>query len=289
MTVLSAKSYMDCGISQADMRPIRYENGDVMVENGKIYLTVSCRMEQDGYQRILAWTPGTSHFEQTGALFYDSGDGKWCGDVAASLLYDRKAAEWKLWVCSFAHNHILGHAAFQGDVRFGVNVVDITLMETAAPGTPVTEFVGFEGDEDPDFFFEETENKWYMAICRLDPVRQQYRYMFFRSDRPFDGYVCIGSGMDGAETGGSFVKIGNERVFACGNDFEKRADYRIYTKDGMVQPSFDYDDGGFRGWGTIIPVQLGSRKRYFWLTFDRSGGSSYPWSYGNWYGFELID
>lgn len=55
--ILSARSYMDCGISQADMRPIRYENGDVMVENGKVYLSATVRMEAGSYQGIFSWVP----------------------------------------------------------------------------------------------------------------------------------------------------------------------------------------------------------------------------------------
>ena len=54
----------------------------------------------------------------------------------------------------------------------------------------------------------------------------------------------------------------------------------------MSAPKFDYPDGGFRGWGTLMPVKLGSRMRYFWLTFDRHRGSDYNWSYGNLYCFE---
>ena len=57
----------------------------------------------------------------------------------------------------------------------------------------------------------------------------------------------------------------------------------------MAEAKFDFDDGGFRGWGTIIPVELGSRMRYFWLTFDRHNGSSYNWSYGNLYCYEADD
>jgi len=44
-SVSEVQFYLDCGISQADIRPIRYENGDVMVEQGKIWLTLSVRME----------------------------------------------------------------------------------------------------------------------------------------------------------------------------------------------------------------------------------------------------
>lgn len=286
--VENASFYMDCGISQADLRPIRYETGEVMYEQGKVYLTFSARMEQNGYQGVFSWVPGTADFQLTGALFYDAGDGQWCGDVAASILYHRGDQKWYLWVCSFAHDHILGHACFSGDPRFGANVIDITLMEKAEEGESMTAFAGFVGDEDPDFYFDPAEHVWYMAICRIDPASRKYRYVFFRSEQPFSGYQYIGQNSDGAETGGSFVTVFGEKVFACGNDFTKRANYRIYTKDGMNEAQFDFDDGGFRGWGTIIPVCMGSRRRYFWLTFDRHNGSDFNWSYGNIYGFEAV-
>ena len=54
----------------------------------------------------------------------------------------------------------------------------------------------------------------------------------------------------------------------------------------MQIAAFNYPDGGFRGWGTVVPIKLGSRNRYFWLTFDRHNGSNYNWSYGNLYCFE---
>ncbi|MBO5702585.1 MAG: hypothetical protein J6S71_09110 [Clostridia bacterium] len=278
--------YIDNGTSIADMRPIRYENGEVMIENGKIYITASIRMQTGTFQGIFSWIPGTAEFELTGALFYDCGDGKWCGDVAASLLWHRDEKLWYLWVCAFSHGHILAHSTFEGDVRFGVNVIDVELMAKADADTPIDAFLTFAGDEDPDFFYDAENSRWLMAICRRDPVIKNYRYFFFESDSPFEGYKCIGKGRDGAETGGSFVKVNGEQYFLCGNDFRATSDYRIYGKHGMSAPNFDYPDGGFRGWGTLMPIKLGSRTRYFWLTFDRHRGSDYNWSYGNLYCFE---
>ena len=279
--------YIDCGISQADIRPIRYEDGHVMVENGKIYLTVSIRMQAQTFQGIFSWIPGTAQFELTGALFYDCGDGRWCGDVAASILYHRERRQWLLWVCAFSHGHILAHAAFDADPRFGVNVIDVQLMPQKE-GSAVTEFFAMGHDEDPDFFYDRTQNRWLMSVCRMDPAIKAYRYLFFASDSPFEGYRYLGCGQDGAETGGSFVSLEGETVFACGNDFHKRANYRIYRKTGMQEAKFDFDDGGFRGWGTLIPVPQGSRTRCYWLTFDRHNGSDYNWSYGNLYCFEAL-
>ena len=286
--IKSVSYYLDCGISQADIRPVRYENGDVLTENGKIWLTISIRLQEGMMQGVFSWIPGTSQLELTGALLFDSGDGLWCGDVATSLLYHREQKKWLLWVCSFAHDHILGHAAFEGDPRTGINVIDITLMEKAPANAPISVFAGMTGDEDPDFYYDEEMKKWYLAICRVDPAINAYRYVFFESEDPFEGYTCIGQGQDGAETGGLFVKIKGERYFVCGNSFDHVSDYRIYGKDGMINPGFDYPDGGFRGWGALMPISQGSRTRYYWLTFDRHNGSGWNWSYGNLYCFEAV-
>ncbi|MBQ3125533.1 MAG: hypothetical protein IJC15_00565 [Clostridia bacterium] len=284
----AASFYIDCGVGQADLRPVHYENGDVLYENGRIYLTASIRMQENAFQGIFSWVPGTAQFELTGALFFDCGDGIWRNYLASSLLFDRRARQWYIWVSAFENQVRLAHGAFAGDPRFGINVVDVTVMDKADDTDGYQDFVGFKGDEDPDFYYNEEENKWYMAICRLDPTIRAYRYAFFTSNDPFTGYRYVGSGCDGAETGGSFVTIEGERLFVCGNDFKRRANYRIYSKDGMTDAVFDFDDGGFRGWGSIIPLKLGSRTRYFWITFDRHKGSDYTWSYGNLYCFEGV-
>ena len=281
-----ASFYIDNGISIADIRPVRYENGSVMMEQGKIYFTASIRMQEEMFQGVFSWTPGTADVQLTGALYYDAGDGLWCGDVAASVLFHRERKEWLLWLCSFNHGHVLAHAAFEGDPRFGVNVIDVELMDKAPEGADISLFAGFEGDEDPDFFYDAGKRKWMMAICRLDRITRKYRYVFFESDEPFAGYTCIGMGHPGEETGGSFVNMDGELHFVCGNSFSAVSDYRIYRADGMHKAHFDFPDGGFRGWGTVIPVRQGSRTRYYWLTFDRHTGSSYNWSYGNFYCFE---
>ncbi|MBE6570829.1 MAG: hypothetical protein E7656_01095 [Ruminococcaceae bacterium] len=289
-----ASFYIDCGISQADIRPIRYENGEILIENGKVFLTASIRMQAECYQGIFAWVPGTADFQLVGALFYDAGDGMWGNDVAASMMYDRNEKVWKLWVCSFSHGHILGHARFESDVRFGVNLLDISLMEKMEDGDE-NSFLSKMSDEDPDFIYDEKSGKWYMSICRAVTGHdsREYHYFFFESDNAFSGYRFIGrTSCGGAETGGSLLMIDGRLIFACGACFDKRAEYRIYDLfdvDHCTRMRFDYDDGGFRGWGTIIPIKYGNRERFFHLTFDRAGGSDYTWSYGNIYCFELLE
>ena len=284
--VRSVESYLDNGISQADLRPIRCENGEIFCEDGKIWLTASIRLQEGCFQGVFSWIPTTAELTYTGALFFATEDQVWGNDVASSILWHRAERRWYLWVCSFSRGHILGHAVIDGEIRRGINVVDITLLPTATAENADTDFVGFTRDEDPDFYFDEAERCWYMAICRRDPETERYRYYFFRSDEPFAGYQFLGKGLPGSETGGSFARIGGERYFICGNSFDARSDYRIYSTAGMQNAVFDYPDGGFRGWGTLIPLKLGTRTRLYWLTFDRQLGSDYNWSYGNIHCFE---
>ena len=280
-------SCLDNGVSIADFRPIRYEDGTVIHEHGRIYFTASVRSNAGNYQAIFSWVPGTMQFEMTGALFFDPGDGFWRNFIASVILYNRTENKWYVWTSSFDHGHILAYGQFDGEPRFGVNVADVTIMEKAGEGASDTEFLGFVGDEDPDLTYDAEHDRWLLAICRIDQKTKQYGYVFFESKEPFRNYRFIGRGGDDAsETGGCFVRVDGEVFFVCGNSFERRSEYRIYGKDGMREAQFRYPDGGFRGWGCVIPVSLGSRKRYFWLTFDRHNGSDYNWSYGNIYCFE---
>ena len=289
--IKSAESYMDTGISQADIRPIRYEDGEIMTEGGRIFLTVSVRLEEWCYQGVFSWLPGTAELSLTGALFFDAGDGLYANDVASSIIYHRPTAQWYIWVCSFAHDHILGHAVAEGDVRFGINAIDLTLMEKMKEGDGDDAFLGKWGDEDPDFIYDEKERKWRMTVCRLVKIDgiNSYRYHYFESDSPFENYRFVARAESGNETGGSIVKIDGDYYFVCGSGLE-RANYRCYSLPEMksfTPLAYDYDDGGFRGWGTIIPIKAGTRTRYYQLTFDRHLGSSYNWSYGNIYCYLL--
>lgn len=286
VTVTSLTSCLDCGVCQADIRPICYEDGTVMVEQGKIYLTMTCRMEKYCYQGVFSWVPGTCRLDMTGAIFYDAGDDMWANDVAASIKYHRPTGKWLLWMCSFARGHILGHGSMTGDPRFGLNVADITLMEK---GEDSSQFLGFFGDEDPDIIFD--GEKWRMAICRRDYKIGAYRYFIFESDDPFVGYRYVGRTAGKEETGGYLRFLDGKLCLICGAEFNEKSQYHVYDLDDLSQFSllhFDYPDGGFRGWGGVMDIPMGSRVRRFHLTFDRYRGGDYTWSYGNLYCFEEV-
>ena len=311
--------YLEGGVAHADIRPIRYEDGTPMMEGGRLFMTMSSRLAAGGFQSVISWDPYGCDLRLEGALFFDAGDGAWCGDVASSVLYNRMTNEFMLWMCSFSHGHILAHGVSKADLRHGIHVIDVTLMPVEAyresaeedgtdPGgakkrgnaiiSDDRSFAGKHGDEDPDFYYDAELGKWFLTVCRHSTQSNGgsgYEYFRFVSDRPFDGYTFIARTDGAQETGGSTVRIGEERYFFCGSRFDARARYNAYRIEKGEQGGFepignilcDFDDGGFRGWGTVIPVPCGNRMKYMWMTFDRHLGSpTYNWSYGNLYVYE---
>ena len=528
--VSRAESFLDGGLSHADMKPVRYEDGTPILENGRLFLTLSSRLQAGAYQYVVSWNPSTCELRPEGAIFFDYGDGRWCADVAISLLYHRERREWLFWATAFSHGHILCHGTSAGDPRFGITALDATLMEAQKPGSDVsngglpiqtsgaekdgelaqtkdcacgkvgaarafasddvlsvqagwrgaekdgglartedcacgkvgaarasasdevlsaqaggrvaemadgqartkdcacgkvgaarayasddvlsvqaggrvaemdggqaqtkecacgkagaarafasdevlsvqagvarisasdevlsvqaggrvaemadgqartkdcacgkvgaarafasdevlsvqvgaarisasddvlsvqaggraagvaeldddTLWLAKTGDEDPDFTYDRERGKWYMTICR-SVKGAGYRYFLFESDEPFSGYRHVCHTESGENTGGLMVRIRGRRALVCGSDFKARAEYRVYPLGDFShfqRLTCDFDDGGFRGWGSLMPVPCGNRTKYVWMTFDRHNGSDYNWSYGNLYAYE---
>ena len=474
--VSRAESFLDGGLSHADMKPVRYEDGTPILENGRLFLTLSSRLQAGAYQYVVSWNPSTCELRPEGAIFFDYGDGRWCADVAISLIYHRERREWLFWATAFSHGHILCHGTSAGDPRFGITALDAALMEAQKPGSDVsngglpiqtsgaekdgelaqtkdcacgkagaartsasddvlsvqaggrvaemdggqartkdcacgkvgaarafasddvlsvqagwrgaekdgglartkdcacgkagaarasasdevlsaqagwrgaekdggqartkdcacgkvgaarafasddvlsvqvgaarasasddvlsvqaggrgasvaeldddTLWLAKTGDEDPDFTYDRERGKWYMTICR-SVKGAGYRYFLFESDEPFSGYRHVCHTESGENTGGLMVRIRGRRALVCGSDFKARAEYRVYPLGDFShfqRLTCDFDDGGFRGWGSLMPVPCGNRTKYVWMTFDRHNGSDYNWSYGNLYAYE---
>lgn len=280
MAYKGVNAYLCGGLSHADMKPMKYEDGTPIIENGRVYMTMSSRLEVGCYQSVISWEPTTCEMKLEGAILYDIGDGICASDVAASVVYDRNAKKWYIWYCSFSHGHILARGVIKGDPRFGVQIVDAELLPLWS-GSDRREFAGVPGDEDPDLCF--IDGKWNLTVCRIEDDKA-YHYYRFTSDSPLDGFTYADRTPTGGKTGGMMTPFEGKYYFVCGTDFGTRANYDIYPYNNFSErekPICDYDDGGFRGWGTVFGMYVGSRKRYYWMTFDRHNASKWNWSYGN--------
>ena len=238
-------------------------------------------------QQIASYKLSTGELELVGALLFDCGDGRWCSDVASSLIYDRNAKLWRLWMCTFSHGHARAYSEASNDLRFGINVIDVTMPSAT---TDTESFGRIFGDEDPDLYYDVKSGEWYLAVCRTDPKIKKYRYYLFKSKSPNENFEFVACTEDSIETtGGSFVRVGDEMYFVFGRSFSETAKYDCYSLpdfEKLGELKCNYNDGGFRGWGSVFEIPCGTRKRLLWATFDRTRGSSYNWSYGNLYFYE---
>ena len=277
--------YLSGGIGQADIRPMKYENGEVITEGGRVFLTASERLETGAYQSILSWLPTTSDIRMEGALFFDLGDGVASNDVATTAIFDREAKEWYIWFCAFSHGHALARAKTRADIRRGISIIDATPLPKLPEDDKINLGAVF-GDEDPDLI--KVGNEWHLAVCRCES--DGYHYYRFTSSDPLDNFTLADRTPGKEKTGGSFVSFEGEIYFVCGSDFKRRAVYEVYELNDFSSPhplKHDFDDGGFRGWGSVFGLDIGTRRRYFHLTFDRFLTSKkWNWSYGNIYAFE---
>ena len=273
------------GIGQADIRPMKYENGEVITEGGRVFLTASERLETGAYQSILSWLPTTSDIRMEGALFFDLGDGVASNDVATSAVYDRNLNQWYIWFCAFSHGHALARAKTTADIRHGISIIDAEPLSKLPESDKINLGAVF-GDEDPDLIWH--GGKWHLSVCRYEA--DGYHYYKFTSDSPLDNFTFADRTPGKEKTGGSFVNFEGEIYFVCGSDFKRRAVYEAYDLYDFSAPhelKHDFDDGGFRGWGSVFGLNIGTRRRYFHITFDRFLTSKkWNWSYGNVYLFE---
>lgn len=311
-----AEFFLEGGVSHADMKCMRYENGMPIMSDGKLFMTLSSRLAAGNFHSVVSWNPSTAELKMEGAMFFDYGDGAWCSDISSSTVYNRKTGEWYVWAAAFSHGHICCHATSLADLRYGINVLDAKTMPvekleempgeeslaTTCGGSVIGKatltddrlFFGKHGDEDPDLMFDEKRGKWLLGICRVvtDPDgHDRYRYFLFESDDPFEGYTFVDCTTTGENTGGSIIRVGGELYLLCGTGSGRngRGMYQLHPLSDLSKCTlmkFDFDDGGWRGWGQLIPVPCGNRTRYVWMTFDRHNGSDYNWSYGNIHVFE---
>lgn len=290
VTYTKFENYYDNGISQGDIKPIRYKNGSTLIKNGRIYFTASSRFQRDSYQTIISQNISGDDYRLEGILMFVVNN-KIGHDIASSILYDNDNGKFLIWNTSFNNNHILSYGEAYCDVIHGINFIDMTLMEEGLVND--TDFKAKYGDEDPDFFYNYETKKWNLIICRLTYVEEEskeiYRYYLFESDEPFHNYVFKQKTLTGANTGGSIVKISNQYYIICGSNYHVTSQYNIYNLNDLSTFKsllFDYADGGYRGWGTVFPIPCGNYTKYGWITFDRESEGQTQWTYGNIYYYE---
>ena len=141
--------------------------------------------------------------------------------------------------------------------------------------------------EDPDFFYDSESKKWRLAYCALqgkdiDSEHLSYHTFLCESDDWNGPYTQIAVSREDNNTGVRIASVGGRRYVLSGGTGTTFYIYDYPSLEYVGTFKQKYENGGFRGWPTIVPLQYGNYERYLWITFDR-GWITGRYSYGTLY------
>ncbi len=273
------------GVGLADIRAITYENGDPMLDQGRLWYTMSIRGSAlpNHIQGVFSMNPTVFDLKLEGIIVFDRKDGLLRNEIASHLFYDRKENIWRGLTTGFSafanpvEKKQLLAIESKRDPRFGFSIMN------AVP-------FGMVGDiEDPHLIYDSEVKKWRMLTCENN---QGYKAIILESDHWNNGYKKIAGPVAHNSTGTSIQKIGNKRYCFSGSSERK---IFIYTYPDLKEagslkmdlPPWD-ETSGTRVWPNIVQLPDGYPFRYVSIMMDRfnyPGLNGPNWSYGALYLF----
>lgn len=279
------ESALSSGIGQADIRAITYEDGSPLLDQGRLWYTMSIRGRALPHhiQGVFSLNPGIFDLRFEGVILFDRKDGLWRNEIASHIFYDRREKIWRGITTGFSAYALpdekkqLLAVESRKDPRFGFSVMG------ASP-------FGIVGDiEDPHILFDSSVNKWRILTCEN---LQGYKAILLESDHWNKGYTRIAGPVAHNSTGTSIQQINGKRY--CFSGSQNRKIY-IYSYPGaggsgltelgtlnMDLPPWD-ENSGTRVWPNVVELPEGYPFRYVALMMDRY---NYPglegpnWTYG---------
>jgi hypothetical protein len=274
------ESSLSSGTGLADIRAITYENGDPLLDKGRLWYTMTVRGRglPHPMQGVFSMSPSVFDIKMEGVIVFDRQDGLLRNEVASHVYYDRKDGMWRGLTTGFSafankqeKKQLLTIESKQ-DPRFGFSIMRATPF-------------GMVGDyEDPHILFDAKAKKWRMLTCTNE---NGYKAIMLESDAWNKGYKKIAGPVAFNSTGTSIQKIGNQ--FYCFSGSKDRKIY-IYTYPDLKEagalkmdlPPWD-ETSGSRVWPNVVQLPEGYPFRYVALMMDRfnyPGLEAPNWTYG---------
>ncbi|QIA08033.1 hypothetical protein [Draconibacterium halophilum] len=288
--IKKAEMALTTGVGLADIRAITYENGDPMLDKGRLWYTMSIRGRALPHhiQGVFSMNPTVFDIKFEGIIVFDRQDGILRNEIATHLFYDRKDKIWRGLTTGFSayaysdkEKKQLLAIESETDPRFGFSVMN------AVP-------FGMVGDiEDPHILYDSEAQKWRMLTCENN---NGYKAIVLESEHWNKGYEKIAGPVDHNSTGTSIQKIGNKLYCFSGSSERK---IFIYTYPDLKEagslmmdlPPWD-DKSGSRVWPNIVQLPNGYPFQYVALMMDRfnyPGMQGSNWTYGAIYLYHGFD
>ncbi len=282
VTLNGASSYFSTGSGQADIRAITDEEGTPLLEEGRLWFTMTLRGRALPHplQGVFSLNPSVFDIRFEGIIVFDMNDGLLRNDLASHLFRDSKSGTWRGWTTGFS--------ALDGAGRAEVKTI-LAISSTRDPrrGFSIMQArpIGITGaHEDPHGIYDKDSGKWRLLMCEYD---KKYRASMWESDQWDRGYTRLAGPVEMDSTGTMIQKFGNKRYALFGS-----ADRKIYIRNypdltpagelNVDLPPWN-DRNGTRIWPNVIPLPEGYPAPYIALMMDRVNFPGMPkpnWTYG---------
>jgi len=273
--------FLSTGIGLADIRAITYENGDPMLDQGRLWYTMSIRGRALPHhiQGVFSMNPSVFDLNLEGIILFDRNDGLLRNEIASHLFYDRKNKIWRGLTTGFSafanpekeKKQILAIESIK-DPRFGFSVMKSTPF-------------GMEGDiEDPHLLFDDEARKWRMLTCEN---KDGYKAIILESDDWNKDFKKIAGPIRRNSTGTSMQKI-DGKIYCFLGSSERNIfiySYPDLKEVGTLKmdlPPWNKTSSS-RVWPNVVELPENYLHQYVALMMDRfnyPGMKGPNWTYG---------
>jgi hypothetical protein len=283
VVVSEMKAALSPGCGQADIRAITHPDGSPLIEDGRLWFTMTVRGRQLPHplQGVFSMNPSVFDVRFEGIIVFDTGDGMLRNELASHLFYDDASKEWRGWT--------VGFSAYGQDAR-GEQKAVLAVSSTRDPrkgfsimrAKPIGLPKGMH--EDPHGIYDAEAGKWRMLLAEH---AGKFRASVWESDAWDHGYTRLSGPVEMDSTGTLIQKIGSKRYIMFGS-----ADRKVYVRHYPgLEPAGELnlhlppwnDDYGTRIWPNVIPLPDGYPAPYIALMMDRVNFPGMPkqnWTYG---------
>ena len=282
VVLYGASAALTPGVGQADIRAVTDEEGAPLLDDGRLWFTVTVRGRALPHplQGVFSLNPSVFDIRFEGIIVFDMGDGLFRNELASHLFRDSASGEWRGWTTGFS---ALGGAGRKEEKA----ILAISSTRDPRRGFSVMKArpIGIEGaHEDPHGVYDREVGKWRLLLCER---HEKYRAGMWESDTWDGGYTRVSGPVPVDSTGTMIQKFGDTRYALFGSADRK---VYIYTYPDL-QPAGELqlylppwnDKNGTRIWPDVIPLPEGYPAPYVALMMDRANFPGMPrrnWTYG---------
>lgn len=274
--------YLTGGAGQADPKPLHNQKGEILQEDGKIWIAMTTRgySINSSYQGIYELDLKTNELTLVGSMAFNLCQGqekRYGGYHASDIIYNEIEDEWIVVTTSHINNHQVNSGILEQDPRTtAFQFVDVKKVDY--PGT-------VRNEEDASLIYDEEAGKWRLVMCMQGAGG--YQLPLFEADTWDGSYQEIGRSAEVPCTGIQLQKLDGQYYifFGRGTDNCEALYYPEMTKAATL--NIQSSPRSYNVWPVILPLkdEDAGITRYFMLSFDRDGHTNQH-SYGNLYLYE---